>query len=106
MAKRLNYYVNFKEKTTGKLSRGVLVQAKCVRSALFTLGTKYNLDKWEVNRVAVIPDKVYNRLKRLDNLRRKKEHEEWVNNGGRERMQEHLAFLTAITASLDGPYIK
>ena len=106
MSKKLNYYINFKEKTTGKLSRGLLIQAKCERSALFTLGNTYNLDNWEVNKIVEIPDKVYNRLVRLNNLRIKREHDEWVNNGGYKRMQEKLAFLTALSASIDGPYGK
>lgn len=104
MSKPKNYFVNFKKIEDGKLSRGVLVQAKCERSALFYISNKYNLKEWKLNKIIVISDKVYNKLKHLEELRIKREHEEWVKNGGERRGKEALIRLAAISAALGGPY--
>ena len=104
MSKPKNYFVNFKKIETGSLSRGVLVQAKCERSALFYISNKYNLKEWKLNKIIVVSDKIYNRLTHLNNLRIKREHEEWVKNGGERRLKENLVRLAAINASLGGPY--
>lgn len=104
MSKPKNYYANFLNIETGKKSYGVLVQAKCERSALFYISNKYNLKEWKLNKIVVISDKVYNRLTRLNNLRIKREHEEWVKNGGERRAKEALIRLAALNAAIGGPY--
>lgn len=104
MSKQKNYFVNYRKIETGEISRGLLIQAKCERSALFTLGLTYNTKDWEVNRVAEISDKVYNRLKSLDDFRRKKEHQAWLASGGKERAMSTLGTLAAFNAMIDGPY--
>ena len=82
MSRPKNYYINFINTETGKKSYGVLVQAKCERSALFYINNtylnpkKYTSKDWKINRLVEINDKVYNRLKHLEELRKKKEQEE------------------------------
>ena len=102
MSKPKYYFANFKK--DGKLSRGVLVQAKCERSALFYISNNYNLEEWKLNRLVEINYKVYSRLIRLNDLRIKKKHEDWVKNGGERRAKEALIRLAAFNAAIGGPY--
>lgn len=106
MSRQKNYFVNYKEIETGKISKGYLTQGKCERSALFTLELHMDKTGWELNRITEISDKVYNRLKNLERIKKEKEHQEWLANGGRERLQQKLANLAALNAMIDGPYGK
>ena len=112
MSKPKNYFVNFKKIEDGKLSRGVLIQAKCERSALFYinatyLNAKYKNEIWQLNRLVEINDKVYNRLKHLEELRikREKEHEERTKSKKSKKYEkEIIKHVALLTSCIPGPY--
>ena len=117
MSRPKNYYANFINIETGKKSYGILVQAKCERSALFYinatyLNAKYKNEIWKINRLVEINNKVYNRLKRLEELRKKKEqeekdrkYEEWVKSGKSKQFEkEFMKYTALLTSCIHGPY--
>ena len=53
--------------------RGCLVQAKCERSALFSIGIDRLFDNAKLKRIAEIDEKTYLRLENLRKIRKQKE---------------------------------
>lgn len=117
MSKPKNYFVNFKKIETGGLSRGILVQAKCERSALFYinatyLNAKYKNEVWKINRLVEINNKVYNRLKHLEELRikKEKEYEERAKNKrsknkrSKKYDKEIMKHVALLASCIPGPY--
>lgn len=107
MSKMKYYYIKFQKiKDPDIKYRGIIVEAKRERSALFIARVDYGLKEGEYNftRCVEILKKTFDRLDNLKKLRKQKEHEIWLKNGGKKKAMQHLANLAALNAKIGGPY--
>lgn len=109
MSKIKYYYVKFQEIENPDVKyHGIILEAKRERALLFRIHNDYGLteDKYIVTKCVEISKKVFDRLNHLKQLRKEKEHQEWLANGGRERLQQKLVDLAVLNAMIGGPYGK
>ena len=119
MSKLKYWFVKIRNKEKPDVKyRGMIIEAKCERSALFLLSTKwketreYYEDKIlhnkesriEIVKFIEISKEKFDRLSRLEKKRKEKEYQEWLANGGKEKAMKKLLSLVSLSTFIKEDY--
>ena len=120
MSKLKYWFVRIRNKEKPDVKyRGMIIEAKCERSALFLLSTKYKQvseyyedkilhnkeSRIEIVKFVEISKEKFDRLSRLEKKRKEKEHQEWLVNGGKEKMRRLLSLASLSTFTKEDYYL-